>query len=101
MPETIRVGVITQAQGAHLPDYSQSLAKIKEANAVALSDPSGKCVEMARKALGEKLKEVHKAPADLLRRFDPQMVIVSLEAVEAPPVIRTALEAGCHVFAEK
>jgi len=29
------------------------------------------------------------------------MVIVSLEAVEAPPVIRTALEAGCHVFAEK
>jgi predicted dehydrogenase len=101
MPKSIKVGIITQADGAHLPDYFGSLAKIEEAESVALADPSGKSEEMARKALGDKLKSVHKDGADMLRRFEPQMVIVSLEAVAAPPVIRSVLEAGCHVFAEK
>jgi UDP-N-acetyl-2-amino-2-deoxyglucuronate dehydrogenase len=101
MPKSIKVGIITQADGAHLPDYFNSLAKIEEAEAVALADPSGKSEEMARKALGDKLKGVYKDGADMLKRFEPQMVVVSLEAVAAPPVIRSALEAGCHVFAEK
>src|SRR5262245_52792177 len=101
MPKAIKVGVITQAEGAHLPDYFGSLAKIEEAEAVALADPSGKSVEAARKALGDKLKDVYKDSADLLKRFEPHMVVVSLEAVKAPPVIEAALEAGCHVFAEK
>src|SRR5215468_5071219 len=101
MPKTIKVGVITQAEGAHLPDYFGALAKIDEAEAVALSDPSGKSADDARKALGGKLKEVYKDPAELLKRFEPHLVIVSLEAVAAPPVIDAALDAGCHVFAEK
>jgi predicted dehydrogenase len=101
MPKAIKVGVLTQAEGAHLADYFSALAKIEEVAAVALSDPSERTVEAARKALGEKLQEVHKSPAGLLKRFDPQMALVSLEAVEAPPVIDAALEAGCHVFAEK
>jgi predicted dehydrogenase len=101
MPKSIKVAVITQADGAHLPDYFESLAKIEEADTVALADPSGKSAAIARKALGDKLKDVYKDHADLLKRFEPGMVIVSLEAVEAPPVIRAALEAGCHVFAEK
>ena len=29
------------------------------------------------------------------------MALVTLEAVQAPPVIRAALEANCHVLAEK
>lgn len=101
MPKTIKVGVITQEQGAHLPDYFGSLAKIDEAESVALSDPSGKTVAMARKALGAKLKEVFKSPGELLKKYEPQLCIVSLEAVEAPPAIDAALEAGAHVFAEK
>ncbi len=101
MPKAIRVGVITQAEGAHLPDYFESLAKIEEAESVALSDPSGKSVAAARKALGAKLKDVYKDPAELLKRFEPHLAIVSLEAVAAPPAIAAALDAGCHVFAEK
>jgi predicted dehydrogenase len=101
MPRSIKVGVFTQAQGAHLPDYFGALAKIDEVEAVALADASGQSVEAARKALGDKLRQVHKAPADLLQRFEPQMALVSLEAAAAPPVIDAALEAGCHVFAEK
>jgi UDP-N-acetyl-2-amino-2-deoxyglucuronate dehydrogenase len=37
----------------------------------------------------------------LLEREKPAMVLVSLEARLAPPVIDAALDAGCHVFAEK
>jgi UDP-N-acetyl-2-amino-2-deoxyglucuronate dehydrogenase len=101
MPKTIKVGVITQEDGAHLPDYFSALAKTEEAETVALADPSGKSVEIARTLLRGKLHEVFKDPAELLRRFDPGMVVVSLEAAAAPPVINAALDAGCHVFAEK
>ena len=95
MPKTIKVAVITQAEGAHLPDYFGSLARIEEAESVALADPSGKSVDAARKALGDKLKEVHKDPAELLKKFEPHMAIVTLEAVKAPPAIDAALDAGC------
>jgi hypothetical protein len=71
MPKTIKVGVITQAGGAHLTDYFASLAMIDEAEAVALADPSGKSTDGARKALGDKLKDVFTDPADLLKRFLP------------------------------
>jgi predicted dehydrogenase len=101
MPKTIKVGVITNAEGAHLGDYFGSLAKIEEVEAVALADPSGATVAQARKALGAKLKEPFKDTGEMLRQFQPQMVMVSLEAALAPPQIDAALEAGCHVFAEK
>ncbi len=101
MPKTIKVGVITQEQGAHLPDYFAALAQIEEAESVALSDPSGKSVDAARKALGAKLKEVFKDPAELLKGFEPHLAVVSLEAAEAPKAINAALDASCHVFAEK
>ena len=101
MPKTIKVAVITEDGGAHLPDYFGSLAKIEEVDAVALADASEKSVEMARKTLGDKLKEIYKNSGELLKKFAPHMAIVSLEAVNAPPVIEAALEAGSHVFAEK
>ena len=101
MPKSIKVGVITQADGAHLADYFGSLSKIEEAEAVAIADPSGKSADLARKALGAKLVEVYKDPAEMLKRFEPQLAVVSLEAVNAPPAIGAALDAGCHVFAEK
>src|SRR3954447_10832560 len=99
MPKTIKVGVLTQADGAHLADYFSSLANIDEVEAVAVSDPSGKSFEIARKALGAKLKDTYKEAAELVKRFEPQMVLVSQEAVEAPRAIDAALDAGCHVFA--
>jgi predicted dehydrogenase len=101
MPKTIQVGVITNADGAHLDQYFSSLAKTEEAAGVLLSDPSGKTVERAKKDLGAKLQGVFNDPADMLRKGKPHMALVSLEAALAPPAIDQALEAGCHVFAEK
>ena len=51
--KTIRVGVITQAEGAHLGDYFGSLASCPEVEAVALADPSGKHQESAAQDPGE------------------------------------------------
>lgn len=101
MAKAIKVAVITQAQGAHLADYFEALARIEEAEAVALADPSGKSADVARKALGKKLVEVFNDPSTLLKRFEPHLAVVSLEAVKAPAAIGAALDAGCHVFAEK
>jgi predicted dehydrogenase len=101
MPNTIKVGVITNAQGAHLPDYFSSLAKTEEVESVTLADPSGQTVAGAKKALGNKLKDTYKDAGDMLRQAQPHMALVSVEAALAPPLIDMALEAGCHVFAEK
>jgi predicted dehydrogenase len=101
MPKAIKVGVLTNAHGAHLSDYFSSLAKTEEVEAVALADPSGQTVALAKKSLGDKLKATHKDTGELLRQFQPQMTMVSVEAVLAPPLIDASLDAGCHVFAEK
>src|SRR5690348_9745061 len=100
MPKTITVAVITHAEGAHLDAYFTALAQTEEAEAVVLSDPSGKTIERAKKALGAKLKETFKDAGDMLKKHQPAMALVSMEAVLAPPAIERALEAGCHVFAE-
>src|SRR5712671_104006 len=101
MPKTITVGVITQAQGAHLDSYFAALAQTEEAGAVVLADPSGKTIERAKRALGDKLKETFKDAGAMLKKHTPAMALVSLEGVLSPPAIDQALDAGCHVFAEK
>ncbi len=101
MPNTIKVGVITNAEGAHLPDYFSSLAKTPEAEAVFLADPSGKTFAAAKSALGDKLKGTFQDAREMLRQAQPEMAVVSLEAALAPPMIDAALDAGCHAFVEK
>jgi len=101
MPKTIKVGVLTQADGGHLLDYFQSLALAEEVEAVVLADASGLTEESARKALGAKLTHTFKDAATLLRQAKPELAIVSRESALAPPDIDAALQAGCHVVAEK
>ncbi len=95
------VGVITHEGGAHLGHYFTSLAQAEEVVSVVLSDPSGNSVPQARKVLGEKLSTVYSDPAAMLRQAKPLMALVTMEATAAPPAIDAALDAGCHVFAEK
>lgn len=97
----IKVGVITHAGGAHLDAYFSALAEAEEAVAVSLSDPGGKNIAAARKALGDKLTAVYDDPATLVERERPAMALVSMEASLAPPAIEVALNGGCHVMAEK
>ena len=97
----IKVGVITHAGGAHLDAYFSALAGCEEVAEVSLSDPGRENLAAAREALGEKLSAVYDEPATLVREQEPVMALVSMEAALAPPAIEVALEAGCHVMAEK
>lgn len=101
MPQHIKVGVITHEGGAHLSAYFDSLAQAEEAETVAIADPSGRSAENARKTLGAKLTGFYEDTDTMLRREKPAMALVTMEAALAPSAIDAALEAGCHVFAEK
>lgn len=100
MPSRIQVGLLTHAGGAHLDEYFTSLAQIEEVESVVLADPDGASEDEARRLLGGKLVRVCRSHAELLSG-KPPMVLVTMEAALAPPVIDAALEAGCHVLAEK
>lgn len=97
----IKVGLLTQASGPHLSAYLPALAEAPLCESVVLCDASGRWEEDARKALGPKLKKVYLDHASLLKEEQPQMCLISMEALSSPPVIAAALEANCHVLAEK
>lgn len=100
-PEPVTVAVLTHEGGAHLDAYFEALAAIDEVENVLLCDPSGASAALAGKVLGEKLGAVFGDPATLFSGERPDLALVSVEAVQGPPLIRRALESGCHVFAEK
>ena len=97
----ITVAVLTNVGGAHLEAYLAGLAAIEEVAAVVVADPSGASEASARKTLGAKLKSFEKDHAKALADHQPAMALVTMEAVQSPPVIKAALEANCHVLAEK
>lgn len=101
MPESIKVVLVTNQDGAHLDSYYAALAATREADGVALVDPSGSKVDAARKVLGPKLQATFKDAADAYAKFQPTMALVSLESGLSPAAIDQALEANCHVMAEK
>lgn len=101
MPKAIPVAVVTNADGTHLDQWLPSLAEIEEVESVALADPSGNSEKLARKALGKKLREVHKNAADMYKKFRPALSVISLEPRLCPPAIDAALDANCHVLSEK
>ncbi len=97
----ITVAVLTNVGGAHLDAYLAGLAVTEGVDAVVVADPSGASEASARKTLGAKLKSFEKDHAKALADHQPAMALVTMEAVQAPPVIKAALEANCHVLAEK
>ena len=101
MPKKIKVGILTNQTGAHVGAYLNALRDTEACKAVVLADPDGHWVDNARKVLGGKLKAVHRDAKQMLAQEKPTMAMVTMEARIAPPVIDLALEAGCHVFAEK
>ncbi|HEU0121506.1 MAG TPA: Gfo/Idh/MocA family oxidoreductase [Bryobacteraceae bacterium] len=98
-PERVDVALLTHADGPHLSAYIEGLAKTPEVGRVWVADAATET--MARRGLGEKLAGVYPDAAALLRAQKPKLAIIPMEAKLAPPVVDAALEAGCHVMAEK
>jgi predicted dehydrogenase len=95
----LEVALLTHADGPHLSAYLEGLALAPEVGAVYLADAGAE--GPARKALGAKLAGVYKTPRELLAAKKPKLALIPMEARLAPPVVAAALEAGCHVMAEK
>ncbi len=93
------VALITHADGPHLSSYIEGLVKSPEVNKVWLCDAAAE--PQVRKGLGNKLAGVFKNPAELFNAHKPALAIITMEAALAPPAIDAALNAGCHVMAEK
>lgn len=100
MPEAT-VTVLTDAGGAHLGEYLKALAATEEAGSVIVADPSGASEAVAKQALGAKLKAFERDHTKALADHHASLALVTMEAVKTPPVIHAALEANCHVLAEK
>jgi len=98
-PAEVEVALLTHAEGPHLSAYIEGLAKTPEAVRVYLANPATEA--QVRKGLGAKLAGVYQSPKELLAARRPNLAIVTMEGAVAPPVIAAALEAGCHVMAEK
>lgn len=101
MPKPVSVAVMTHAGGAHLGAYYAALRDDSNVNQVVLSDPDGTHQAAAAKALGDKLVKTWRSHSEMLAEARPDLALITMEASQAPPVITQALEAGCHVFAEK
>lgn len=95
------VAVITEPGGAHLDAYFAALRDTPECTEVVVCDPGGDSFEQARAILGEKLSAVFTDLDRMLTVAKPSMAMVTMEAVNSPPVIARLLDGGCHVFAEK
>lgn len=95
------VAVVTEAGGAHLGAYFAALRDTTECSEVVICDASGASFPEARTILGEKLSAVFKDPERMLAVANPEMALVSLEPVNAPPLIDQLLDAGCHILTEK
>lgn len=101
MPERIKVGMILQPQAAHWTGYMDILSRLGEVISVAVADETGKTFEPAKQRIGAKLGGLYRDTREMLKQEHPEMALVSLEPADAPANIEAALEAGCHVLAEK
>jgi len=101
MPKKIKVAILTHGGGAHVSAYLSALAAAESCSEVVLADPDGAWEKSARRVLDKKLMGIGRDYKKLLEQAQPDLALVTMEAKVAPPVIDAALEAGCHVFAEK
>jgi predicted dehydrogenase len=100
---SIRVGIVTEPDAAHLKWYLTSLARSEGVESVALADASGRSFESAPKLLGPRLGKpaTFRDYREMLAKVRPQLALVTLEPRNSPPPIEAALAAGCHVLSEK
>jgi len=97
---SIRAAVIGHAEGDHLGHYFRT-ALCQGVEAFAVSDPSGKIFEAARKAAGGREIATFADPVRMLREFRPHLAVISLEPRSMPEAIIEAVRGGAHVVVEK
>lgn len=95
----VRIGLIVEPTGDHLSHYFRS-GRCEGVAAVAVADGSGTLASAAAKAAGREVAAFPNA-VSMMREFQPQLAIVSMEPHRMPGAISIALDGGAHVVAEK
>lgn len=96
------VGIITEPTATHMNFYLRSLASSDAVSGILLADETGQSFSLDKDPLKSARSPVttFKDMHDMLRK-SPGLVVVSLEGHKMAKAIGAALEAGCHVLAEK
>jgi predicted dehydrogenase len=95
------VALITHADGPHLSAYIEGLSKTAALEKLWLCDPEGAAVDAVKKGLGSRFAGSFKTARELFAAEKPNLAVIPMEALLAPKAISEALDAGCHVMAEK
>ncbi len=99
----LRVGVVIEPTGAHLDPFLSSLADCEGIDQIAIADETGGTFEKAKGFLAKRFGTIRTFSNDqeMISSFKPEFMLISLEAHHSPGPVERALNAGCHVLAEK
>src|SRR5216117_970376 len=114
-PDSIRLGIIAGEHTGltawpgnpntyldHFPLYLNVLPRCRGIAQLAIADQTGQSAEVAQRRWGQAANlRVFRDHREMIEVFRPDMVLVVLESDLAPRAIELALEANCHVLAEK
>jgi len=96
------VGIITEPTATHMNFYLRALASSDAVSGIMLADETGQSFALEADPLKSARSPVatFKDMREMLQK-SPGLVVVSLEGHKMAKAIGAALEAGCHVLAEK
>lgn len=100
MPTPLRAAILAETESAHVENYVRAAAAATGVEQVGMVDPAGAWLALGNQLAPGRFHGFRSVP-DLLARGRPDLAIVSYAADRSPPAIAAALEAGCHVLAEK
>ena len=101
MTDGIHTVLIVNDEAAHWQGYRDRLARESGAESVSIAVPPGDRRDSIVATLGNKLRTVTDDPYDLLAREKPQLAVITVPPLDAPPVIDACLDVGAHVLVEK
>ena len=100
--DEIDIGLILEPTASHISGYLEVLGARKGVRSVAVAVPDKATLENAKRQLGKRFHgNGYMSAKQMLVKVRPALTIVTMEGVNAPAVIRMALEAGSHVLTEK
>jgi predicted dehydrogenase len=97
----IHVVLVVNDAAAHWQGYRDRLAAADDAASVSVAAPAGERRDSITTALGAKVRTVSEDANELLATESPQLAVITLPPLDAPPIIDAALEVGAHVLVEK
>ncbi|MEM7012749.1 MAG: Gfo/Idh/MocA family oxidoreductase [Verrucomicrobiota bacterium] len=100
--EEIDIGFVIEPTASHISGYLEVLVERTGVRSVAVAVPDEGALANTKEKLGDRFYGDGFASAEeMLAEVRPALTVVTMEGVNAPAVIKAALDAGSHVLTEK